>query len=174
MLSQPLLPALAGCGMLVLLCRKGIVVQDYQDIEDYLYQAIPLAQAMAVKVRHADEDAITLTAPLEPNINHCATVFGGSAAAVATLAGWLLVYRKLQVLGVRGQVMVRRSQMDYQKAMHGAFTAHTLPLADTAWQRMAATLAKGRMARLQLTVELECGAVTAGRLDGEFVVLPPN
>lgn len=30
------------------------------------------------------------------------------------------------------------------------------------------------MARLQLAVELECGGVTVGRLDGEFVVLPPN
>jgi thioesterase domain-containing protein len=155
-------------------CRKGITVQDDQEIEQYLYQAIPLAQAMAVKVRHAAEDAITLAAPLEPNINHCATVFGGSAAAVATLAGWLLVYRKLQALGLRGQVMVRRSQMDYQKAMHGAFTASTLPVPDTVWQRMAAALAKGRMARLQLAVELECGGVGAGRLDGEFVVLPPN
>nr|WP_255565464.1 YiiD C-terminal domain-containing protein [Aquitalea palustris] len=158
--------------MLGLVCRKGIAVQDYQDIEQYLYQAIPLAQAMAVKVCHAEEDAITLAAPLEPNINHCATVFGGSAAAVATLAGWLLVYRKLQALGLRGQVMVRRSQMDYQKAMHGAFTAHTLPLADTAWQRMAAALAKGRMARLTLAVRLECAGQQAGRLDGEFVVLP--
>jgi len=147
-------------------------VQDNQDIEQYLYQAIPLAQAMGVKVRQADGEQVVLAAPLEPNINHCATVFGGSAAAVATLAGWLLVYRQLQVLGVRGQVMVRRSQMDYQKAMHGAFTAHTLPLADTAWQRMVAALAKGRMARLTLAVELECGGVAAGRLDGEFVVLP--
>ncbi len=149
-------------------------MQHYQDIEDYLYQAIPLAQAMGVKVRHAAEDAVTLWAPLEPNINHCATIFGGSAAAVATLAGWLLVYRKLQALGVRGQVMVRRSQMDYQKAMHAAFTASTLPVPEAAWQRMAAALAKGRMARLQLAVELECGGVAAGRLDGEFVVLPPN
>ncbi|KJV32137.1 hypothetical protein VI06_05840 [Aquitalea magnusonii] len=160
--------------MLKAYCSKGVVVQHYQDIEDYLYQAIPLAQAMGVKVRHAAEDAVTLWAPLEPNINHCATIFGGSAAAVATLAGWLLVYRKLQALGVRGQVMVRRSQMDYQKAMHGAFTASTLPVADTVWQRMAGALAKGRMARLQLAVELECGGVTVGRLDGEFVVLPPN
>jgi hypothetical protein len=30
------------------------------------------------------------------------------------------------------------------------------------------------MARLQLAVELECGEVIVGRLDGEFVVLPPN
>ncbi|MBV8680107.1 MAG: YiiD C-terminal domain-containing protein [Aquitalea sp.] len=147
-------------------------MQDNQDIEQYLYQAIPLAQAMAVRVREAEGERVVLEAPLEPNINHCATVFGGSAAAVATLAGWLLVYRYLQLAGLRGQVMVRRSQMDYQKAIHGAFTATTLPVADLAWQRMAAALAKGRMARLTLVVELECGGQAAGRLEGEFVVLP--
>ena len=96
------------------------------------------------------------------------------STSTSALAGWLLVYRKLQALGVRGQVMVRRSQMDYQKAMHGAFSASTLPVADAVWQRMAGALAKGRMARLQLVVALECGEVAAGRLDGEFVVLPPN
>jgi hypothetical protein len=120
------------------------------------------------------KDAVTLWAPLEPNINplrhhlwwQCGRRghAGRLAAGVSQVAG----------PGVRGQVMVRRSQMDYQKAMHGAFTASTLPVADTVWQRMAATLAKGRMARLQLAVELECGEAVAGRLDGEFVVLPPN
>ncbi len=171
-LSQPLLPSLAGCGMLGLVCRKGIAVKDKQQIEQYLYQAIPLAQAMAVRVVAAEEGRVELEAPLEPNINHCATVFGGSAAAVATLAGWLLVYRTLQALGLRGQVMVRRSQMDYQKTMHGAFTARTLPVNEAAWQRMAAALSKGRMARLTLVVNVECAGQQAGRLEGEFVVLP--
>lgn len=147
-------------------------MQDHAEIEQYLYQAIPLAQAMAVRVVAAADGRVALEAPLEPNINHCATVFGGSAAAVATLAGWLLVYLQLQALGLRGQVMVRRSQMDYQKAMHGAFAARTQPVDDTAWQRMAAALAKGRMARLTLAVNVECAGQQAGRLDGEFVVLP--
>lgn len=117
-------------------------MQDKQQIEQYLYQAIPLAQAMAVRVVAAEEGRVELEAPLEPNINHCATVFGGSAAAVATLAGWLLVYRTLQALGLRGQVMVRRSQMDYQKAMHGAFTARTLPVNDAAMAAHGGSLVK--------------------------------
>jgi len=147
-------------------------VQDKQAIEDYLHQAIPLAQAMGVKVMQAEDDQVTLWAPLEPNINHCATVFGGSAAAVATLAGWLLVYCKLQQLGLRGQVMVRRSQMDYQKAMHGAFLARNVLVPEAAWHKLTQALLKGRMARLSLSVSLECAEQQVGQLDADFVVLP--
>ena len=51
------------------------------EVEDYLHQHIPLSLYMEVKVKQADEYGVTLQAPLEPNINHRSTVFGGSVSA---------------------------------------------------------------------------------------------
>ena len=60
------------------------------DIEHYLHAHIPLSLAMGVKVLSSSREAVRLSAPLAPNINHRATVFGGSASAVALLAAWAL------------------------------------------------------------------------------------
>jgi len=46
------------------------------ELESYLHEHIPLSKAMAVSVAEASVDSVTVSAPLEPNINHRATVFG--------------------------------------------------------------------------------------------------
>jgi thioesterase domain-containing protein len=69
---------------------------DLTEIKTYLYEHIPLSKAMEVDVVDASVDKVVLRAPLAPNINHRATVFGGSASALAILAAWTLLYVRLQ------------------------------------------------------------------------------
>ena len=54
---------------------------ENHSLEQYLHAHIPLSAAMGVSVVQVADEAITLSAPLEPNINHRDTVFGGSASA---------------------------------------------------------------------------------------------
>ena len=70
------------------------------DLERYLHEHIPLSKAMQVSVVSVDTDGVTLRAPLAPNINHQDTVFGGSASAVAILAGWSLLHTRLAAAGL--------------------------------------------------------------------------
>jgi thioesterase domain-containing protein len=58
------------------------------ELERYLHEHIPLSHAMRVGVVTVDAGTVVLRAPLEPNINHRETVFGGSASALAILAAW--------------------------------------------------------------------------------------
>ena len=57
-----------------------------QRIQDYLHEHIPLSKAMGATVLKVDLSGVVLSAPLEPNINHRETVFGGSASSLAILA----------------------------------------------------------------------------------------
>ena len=57
-------------------------------LQEYLHGRIPISAAMGVRVLAASPESVVLSAPIEPNVNHRETVFGGSAAAVATLAAW--------------------------------------------------------------------------------------
>ena len=52
-------------------------------LEQYLHDHIPLSKAMQVAVVSLTTDAVVLSAPLPPNINHRDTVFGGSASAMS-------------------------------------------------------------------------------------------
>ena len=49
---------------------------------------IPLTRAMGLRVESLGEGGIRMNAPLEPNVNDKGTAFGGSLAAILTLAGW--------------------------------------------------------------------------------------
>ena len=59
---------------------------DFQVIQANLYEQIPLSKAIAVQVVEVTNNSVILTAPLQPNINHRLTVFGGSASALAILS----------------------------------------------------------------------------------------
>ena len=55
---------------------------------------------MAVSVKAVTTDTVILAAPLEPNINHKHTVFGGSASALGILAAWSLLHVRLVDAGL--------------------------------------------------------------------------
>src|ERR1035441_4683119 len=61
-------------------------------LELFLHEMIPLAKAMGVGVQVSDARALVLTAPKEQNKNSLNTAFGGSLVALATLAGYGVVW----------------------------------------------------------------------------------
>lgn len=143
-----------------------------QSLRAYLYEHIPLSKAMGVEVLAAGPDGVRLSAPLEPNINHRDTVFGGSASAVAILAAWSLLSLRLHAVGVNARVVIRQNTMRYERPMTGAFTAHAAPPDGRAWDRFIKTVKRGRPARVAVSSAVHCQGVKAGQMDGEFVALP--
>ncbi len=137
-----------------------------------LHARIPLSRAMDVTVLQAVPGQVVLRAPLEPNINHSGTVFGGSAAAVATLAAWATVEVGLQAAGQAGRIVIRRSAMDFGQPVVAAFTARGLPPEEADWERLRATLRRGRMGRITVRSVLECSGQPVGEFEGEFAVIP--
>ena len=81
-------------------------------VQRYLYQYIPLSAAMGVQVRTASVGHVKLAAPLRPNVNHTETVFGGSAAALATLSAWTLLHLRLENARLDARLVIQRSRME--------------------------------------------------------------
>src|ERR1700734_2565761 len=81
-------------------------------VQRYLYQYIPLSAAMGVQVRAATLGHVKLAAPLAPNVNHTETVFGGSAAALATLSAWTLLHLRLEAARSDARLVIQRSRME--------------------------------------------------------------
>ena len=137
-----------------------------------LLERIPLTRALGVAVRRAGRDAVVVGAPLEPNVNHSGTVFGGSASAVAVLAAWALVEVRLEDAGQPGRIVIRRSAMDYERPITGAFEATAEAPDERAWSRLLQTLQRGRMGRIAVRSVLTCDGERVGELEGEFAVIP--
>ena len=92
-------------------------------LEDYLYRNIPISEAMGVRVARASTDSISLTAPLQANINHKRTAFGGSLQAVATLACWTLLHVNLREDADPSEIVITNSNIDYIRPVTADFTA---------------------------------------------------
>lgn len=126
---------------------------------------------MGVTAVHADRDSVVLSAPLEPNINHRETVFGGSAASVAMLAGWSLMRIRLGSEGIDCRIVISKGSIDFGKAIEGEFTA-TAELADPVdWNRFVDGYARKGLARTKVQVLVESSGNQVARFTGEFAAV---
>jgi thioesterase domain-containing protein len=141
------------------------------DLERYLHEHIPLSKAMQVSVTSVQSDGVTLRAPLAPNINHRDTVFGGSASAVAILAGWSLLHARLASVGLSSRLVIQRNTMEYDHPIADAFTARSFLQSPASWEKFVVMLKRRGRARITVACVLECDGTIAGRLEGEFVAL---
>lgn len=140
-------------------------------LQQFLRDRIPLSTAMAIDVMAADADAVTLGAPLEPNINHRDTVFGGSAAAVAILSAWGLLFVRLRDEHPDATIVIQRHAMRHLRPITGAFTATSFLPEPGAWDRFVATYQRRKLARISVRASLRCAGELVGELDAAFVAL---
>ncbi|MEQ6885703.1 thioesterase domain-containing protein [Salicola sp. Rm-C-2C1-2] len=141
------------------------------EIQQYLHEHIPISSAMGVSVLDVASDVVRVEAPLEPNINHRATVFGGSASAVATLAAWSLLHLRVRDAGLDAQLVIQRNVMDYERPIHGSFIAEARLADPQRWERFRKTLERRGRARIRVESVLTFAGESAGHLTGEFVAL---
>jgi thioesterase domain-containing protein len=139
------------------------------ELARYIHEHIPLTQAMGVSVISVGEHAVTLQAPLAPNINHQQSVFGGSASALAILAGWALLHVRLHSEGIADRLVIQRNSMEFQHPILGEFTARATLEHPDRWKPFTSMLARKGRARISVSAVLEHRDRVVGRFTGQFV-----
>lgn len=141
------------------------------ELAQYIHAQIPLTRAMEVSVLSIEASALTLQAPLTPNINHRQSVFGGSAAALAILAGWALLHVRLRAEGVAARLVIQRNTMEYHRPILGTFSARATLEHPYRWKLFTSTLARKGKARIAVLAELEHMEQVVATFTGQFVAL---
>jgi thioesterase domain-containing protein len=126
---------------------------------------------MGTRVRVAAPEQVRLSVPLAPNINHHETAFGGSAAALATLAAWSLLHLRIAGAGLKARLVIQRGSMEYHQLIPGDFDAVCDFSDELAWERFRVTLARRGRARLTLTAHLVYDGQRMATFEGDFVGL---
>lgn len=144
------------------------------ELTDFLHRSIALTRAIGVRVTVAEERRVRLVAPLEPNLNHHGTAFGGSLATVGILAGWVALHHALTVDGLDAALVVRTTELDYLQPVAGELIAEC-ELPQDAWLRFRDTLRRGHRARIDVRSRL----FAADDVDGviihaTYVALTPS
>ncbi len=146
-------------------------MRDVEAIEAYLHAHIPLSAQMGVTVVEAGAAGVRLRAPLGPNVNHRGTVFGGSASALAILAGWTYVHANLAAAPFPVRIVIRRNEIAYDRPIEGTFEAVCPPPPAGAWEVFTETLARRSKARVELRVTLRSGGADVATFAGTYVAL---
>lgn len=148
--------------------RERDLIAALQAVLDH---EIPLCRAIGIAVLRYDAAGLTLAAPIAANTNHKATAFAGSLNAVATLAGWGLVWLLLRERGLHATIVIQESEARYQLPVRGDFEARcALPSAADIEQLTEGLRRKGK-ARLKLTIEILDGMRTAVTFTGRYVAI---
>ena len=147
------------------------MLDELRRLEAYLHSHIPLTRAMQVQVVSVDQAGVRLRAPIEPNINHRNTVFGGSAATLAILSGWTLIHTRLRASGFSGRIVIQRTSVDYHQPIHTDFESFCPAPDSERWNRFATALHRRGRARIILTAELSGDGGVAGSFEGAYVAM---
>jgi thioesterase domain-containing protein len=144
---------------------------DLAKVETYLHEHIPITRAMGLKVAGYDGKAVRLWAPLEPNLNHRQTAFGGSVSALGILAGWTLLHIKLGESGGSAQLVIQHSETEYIGPVERDFiTVCAMPETEE-WAKFEQTFRRYGKARVHLESLVEVEGRTLARHIGGYVAV---
>ncbi|ROO12940.1 thioesterase [Pseudomonas fluorescens] len=128
---------------------------DSHYLESVLHHDIPLTRDMGLKVLDWREQQLSLHLPLDPNVNHKSTMFGGSLYCGAVLAGWGWLHLRLKEKGITdGHIVIQEGQIRYPLPVTGDAVA-ICPAPDAkVWKKFLATYQRYGRARLVLDTRI--------------------
>lgn len=81
---------------------------------------IPLLTAMELSLIDYRDLALTMEAPLAPNINNKGTAFGGSLASIGLFGGWAVATLAFMEHGIDNtEIVVFRNEMTFERPARG-------------------------------------------------------
>ena len=149
--------------------QTGNSAEQLRAAEEFLLRRIPLTRAMGVRVLGNDAGGFVIEAPVAPNSNHLGTAFGGSINALATLAGYGLLWMEIKELAA--DIVIRESSIRFLHPIRNVIHAICArPAADELRAFRETLRAKGK-ARITLRVRVEEAKRVVAELEGTFVAL---
>lgn len=139
------------------------------DLEKYLHEQIPASLALGISVKDCSKDQIELMAPLSANLNHKNTAFGGSISVIAILAGWALVFLRLQ--GMQIEIVIQDSAISYLQAVKSDFSAISNYNESLQWSRLIPALKRHGKGRVLIQSDVYCNGEIVAQHSGSYVAI---
>lgn len=144
---------------------------DLNRITAYLHEHIPLTAHMGIRVTSYNSQSVRLFAPLEANLNHRNTAFGGSLSTLGIMAGWTLLHIRLQEANIPNRLVIQKSTMDFQKPAMGDLEVVCTQSDPEEWARFTRTIIEKEKSRITLTAEIFSQDLRVAVNEGVFVSL---
>lgn len=124
---------------------------------------------MGVRVRPDGNDGFAVEAPVALNYNHLHTAFGGSINAIATLAGYTLLWLELRF--EFAHVVISASSIRFLKPIRTSIRAVCQKPTHDCLQAFRARFQERGKASIHLHVQVTESQLVAARFEATFVAL---
>lgn len=141
-----------------------------KQLQNVLHTEIPLTKHIGVSVVEYTDLSLTLHAPLENNINHKCTAFGGSIYSVSVLSGWGLIYLLLKQHNLSGHIVIQESHTKFIKPVNTDITAICSVSSTDQYSKLLTMYKKKGLARIMLTSKISCNNINAAIFNGTYVI----
>ena len=145
-------------------------------LENLIAENIPVTQHLHFRI-HIDENLLpVLEVPLEPNINHLGTAFGGSLSMLCTIGGWCCMYLLLENFKLQADILIQKSKMIFLTPVENDFSV-TCELPDQSKLDMfARTFRRFGKSRIPITcfVQDNKQSKAAARFQGVYAAISSN
>lgn len=145
---------------------------DLSSFEAECRAEIPLLNAMQLSFTDYKDLALTMEAPLAPNINNKGTAFGGSIASICLMGGWAVSTLAFMERDIDNtEIVVFRNEMTFERPARGHLTVRAYIEPDD-FEACLAQLQEpdsGRI-RLNIYVDLFHGEDRCATMKGLYVV----
>jgi len=147
-------------------------MDDLQQLVARVNEHIPLTRHLQFRLERFENDQLTLTAPLAPNINDKGTMFAGSQAALMALAGWCLTTLQAEQILPKADVLAMQNSLRYQRPVTGDVCIVVTSL-DESLDRFRQKLTRGERAVLQIEASaLNADRGIASQYQAEYLARP--
>lgn len=140
------------------------------EVERYLLDNMPMTASLGFSVKSFSADKVEILAPLEKNINHCGTAFGGSISVLATLSAWCLVWANARDAGLSGEIIICDQNIKFKKAIHGDICS----ISESRycdWTGFRERALRGRGAKVSVMSIVGSDGVDSAIFLGEFAII---
>lgn len=145
-----------------------------QELTGYINKHIPITFHLGAEVTFYDGQKIEVHAPLESNLNHRNTAFGGSLSAIGILSGWALLFMKLKEKDLNTRLVIQKSAFDFVEPIEADFRATCCVPQPSEWKRFTQTLEKHKKARIKVESTITSLNHIAGNHIGTYVAILQN
>jgi thioesterase domain-containing protein len=144
-------------------------LSDLESLRAYMTARIGPLRALGLIVEAIDP--VTISAPLEANLNDKGTAFAGSLFSVAALAGWALVMRWCATEPVDAEVVLQSSTARFLSPARAGFRAlaHEPPAAQR--EKLRRMLARSGRGRAEIAVDVKCHEALVMSFTGAYAVI---
>lgn len=135
------------------------------------YTSVRIAPARALGLSLEAIDPVTVSAPLEANLNDKGSGFAGSLFSAAALAGWALVTRWCATAPFEAEVALQSSTARFLAPARADFRAVAREPAAAHLEKLARTLERRGRGRAQVVVDVQCHDASVMTFTGTYAVL---